>query len=88
MFIFITDQELYAYELMYHIMSCDNSLGRKDILKFIYCFMTLSFTIYIFKHFLLLIPFSRNCNNVLILSLIIFYLNWNEHMNLYKYKIF
>jgi hypothetical protein len=32
---------------------------RKDILKFIYCFMILFLTIYSFKYFLLLVPFSH-----------------------------
>jgi hypothetical protein len=40
-------------------MGCDNSLGRKDIFKFVYCFMIISLTIDIFKHFLLLVPFSH-----------------------------
>jgi hypothetical protein len=35
---------------MDHIMGCDNSLGRKDIFKFVYCFMIISLTIDIFKH--------------------------------------
>jgi hypothetical protein len=38
MFIFITNQDLYARELMGRIMSCDHSLDRKDILKFILLF--------------------------------------------------
>jgi hypothetical protein len=33
MFIFVIDQELWVCELMYHIIDCDHSLGRKDILK-------------------------------------------------------
>jgi hypothetical protein len=28
------------------------------------------------------------CNNIVSLSLIIFYLNYNQYVNLYKYKIF
>jgi hypothetical protein len=36
---------------MDHIMRCDHSLGQKDILKFIYCFMILILIIYIFKYF-------------------------------------
>jgi hypothetical protein len=27
-------------------------------------------------------------NNIIILNLIIFYLNYNQHVNLYKYKVF
>jgi hypothetical protein len=38
MFIFTIDQDLWARELMRRIMSCDHSLGRKDILKFILLF--------------------------------------------------
>jgi hypothetical protein len=59
MLIFATDQELSARELMSRIMCCDHSLGRNDILKFIYCFMILFLTVYIFKHFLLLVSFSH-----------------------------
>jgi hypothetical protein len=44
-----TDQELWTRELMDLTMSYDHSLARKDILKFIYCFMILFLiTIYIF----------------------------------------
>jgi hypothetical protein len=59
---------------MDRIMGYDHSLGRKEILKFIYCFMILFLTVYIFKYFLLLVPFlvTKKYNNVLILSLIIF----------------
>jgi hypothetical protein len=32
-------------------MSHDHSLGRKDILKFIYYFMILFLIVYIFKHY-------------------------------------
>jgi hypothetical protein len=32
------DQDLWAHELMSRIMSYDDSLGRKDILKFILLF--------------------------------------------------
>jgi hypothetical protein len=39
-------------------MGCDHSLSRKDILKFVYYFMILFLTVYIFKYFLLLVPFS------------------------------
>jgi hypothetical protein len=40
--------------------------------------------------FLLLVPVTTEgeCNNVVILSLIIFYFNLNQHVNLYKYKVF
>jgi hypothetical protein len=38
MFIFITNQDLWAHELMSRIMSCDHSLVRNDILKFILLF--------------------------------------------------
>jgi hypothetical protein len=38
MFIFTIDQDLWARELMSRIMTCDHSLGRKDILKFILLF--------------------------------------------------
>jgi hypothetical protein len=38
MFIFITDQELLTDELMSRIMSCDHSLCRNDILRFILLF--------------------------------------------------
>jgi hypothetical protein len=31
---------------------------------------------------------TRKCNSVMILSLTIFYLNWNQYVNLHKYKIF
>jgi hypothetical protein len=51
MFMFVTDQELWTRELMDRIMGCDHSLGQKDILKFIYCFMILFFMVYIFKYF-------------------------------------
>jgi hypothetical protein len=32
MFILTADQELWARELMYHIMRCDHSLGFKEFL--------------------------------------------------------
>jgi hypothetical protein len=32
-------------------MGCNYSLDRKDILKFVYYFMILFLTVYIFKHF-------------------------------------
>jgi hypothetical protein len=40
------------------IMDCNHSLGRKNILKFVYCFMIIFLTLYILKYFLLLVPFS------------------------------
>jgi hypothetical protein len=33
-------------------MGCDHSLGQKDILKFIYCFMILFLKVSLFKYFL------------------------------------
>jgi hypothetical protein len=45
--ILITDQELWTHELMSRIKGCDHSLDRKDILKFIYCFMILFLIVYI-----------------------------------------
>jgi hypothetical protein len=58
------------------VMGYDHFLGRKKILKFVYYFMIIFVTVYIFKYFLLLVPFSqKKYNNVLILNLIIFYLN-------------
>jgi hypothetical protein len=36
---------------MNRIMGCDHFLGRKDILKFVYCFMILFLIVYILKHF-------------------------------------
>jgi hypothetical protein len=45
-------------KLMDRIMVCDHSVGRKEVLNFVYCFMILFLTIYIFKYFLLLVPFS------------------------------
>jgi hypothetical protein len=32
-------------------MGCDHFLGQKDILKFIYCFISLFLMVYIVKHF-------------------------------------
>jgi hypothetical protein len=79
MFIFAIDQELWTHELMDRIMGYDNSLGRKDILKFVYHFIILFLTVYILKQFLLLVSFSHlgKYSNVLLLILIIFYLNLN-----------
>jgi hypothetical protein len=77
MFIFTIDQELYTHELMDRIMGCNHSVGQKDILKFVYCFMILFLIVYIFKYFLLLVHYVviKEYNNIVILSLIIFYLN-------------
>jgi hypothetical protein len=36
---------------MDHIMSYDNSLDRKDILKFIYYYFIIFLTVYIIKYF-------------------------------------
>jgi hypothetical protein len=47
----LTNQELYARELMDCIMGCGHSLGWKDILKFIYYLMILFLTIYILNIF-------------------------------------
>jgi hypothetical protein len=41
MFIFTTNQDLWARELMDRIMSCDHSLSQKDMLNLFYCFMIL-----------------------------------------------
>jgi hypothetical protein len=38
MLIFTIDQDLWVHKLMSHIMSCDHSLDRKYILKFILLF--------------------------------------------------
>jgi hypothetical protein len=35
---FTIDQDFWARELMSHSMNCDNSLGQKNILKFILLF--------------------------------------------------
>jgi hypothetical protein len=70
-FIFTRNQELCVHKLMYHIMDCDHSLSQNDILKFIYYFMSIFLKIYIYKYFLLSVPFYH----ILILILIIFYLN-------------
>jgi hypothetical protein len=58
MFIFAIDQELSVHGLLDRIMGCDHSFGQKDILKYVYYFMILFLTVYIFKYFLLLVPFS------------------------------
>jgi hypothetical protein len=62
---------------MCHIRGCDHPLGRKDILKFIYYFIIIVLIVYIFKYFLIIsnILSPMECNNIIILNLIIFYLN-------------
>jgi hypothetical protein len=50
MFIFAIDQKLWACEVMDPIMGWDHSLSRKDIFKFVYYFMIIYLTVYIFKH--------------------------------------
>jgi hypothetical protein len=40
MFIFIINQELCICELMNRIMSCNDFMGRKDISKFVYYFIS------------------------------------------------
>jgi hypothetical protein len=56
---FIIDQELWTRKLINCIMDCDHFLDQKEVIKFVYCFMILFLTIYIFKYFLLLITFSH-----------------------------
>jgi hypothetical protein len=48
-------------------MGYDYSLGRKDILKLVYCFMILFLIVYIFKYFLLLVSCSHK-GSIIILS--------------------
>jgi hypothetical protein len=50
---------------MDHIISYNHSLGQKDILKFIYCFMILFLTVYIFKYFLLLVLFNNQVSTII-----------------------
>jgi hypothetical protein len=38
MFIFTINQDLWTHELMDHIIGCEHSLGRKDMVKFILLF--------------------------------------------------
>jgi hypothetical protein len=70
---------------MSRIRGYDHSLGRKDILKFVFCVMILFLIVYIFKHvFTISTMYSpMECNNIIILSVIIVCLNWNQHVNLY-----
>jgi hypothetical protein len=65
MFIFTADQELCACELMECIIGYDQSLGRKNLIKFVYCFMVLFLILYIFKYFLLLEPFSHQKSKIM-----------------------
>jgi hypothetical protein len=65
-YIFATDQELWARELMSRIMGCDHSLGQKDILKFVYSFMILFLIVYIFKHFLLLVSCNQQGSAIML----------------------
>jgi hypothetical protein len=51
MFIFTSDQELWAREAMRLIMCYDHSLGMKDTLKIVYCFIILFHTVYILNIF-------------------------------------
>jgi hypothetical protein len=39
---------------MDHIIGCEHSLGRKEVLKFVYCFMILFLIVYIFKYFFII----------------------------------
>jgi hypothetical protein len=66
MFIFAADQELWARELIGRIMGYNHSLGQKDIFKFIYSFMISFLTVYIFKHFLLLVPCSHQGSAIML----------------------
>jgi hypothetical protein len=61
---FVIDEELWTHKLMDRIMSCNHSLDRKEILKFVYYFMNIFLTIYIFKYFLLLVPFSHQKSTI------------------------
>jgi hypothetical protein len=56
---FVIGQDLLAWKLMYHIMGCDHSMILKEVFKFDYCLMVIFLTVYIFKYFLLLVPFSH-----------------------------
>jgi hypothetical protein len=67
MFIFVADQELWTRELIDHIIGCDHSLDRKDIIKFVYGFIILFLIVYIFKYFLLLVPFSHHGSVIMFL---------------------
>jgi hypothetical protein len=77
MFIFTIDQELWICELIDRVMDCHHSLDRKDIFKFVYCLMILFLTVYISKKIIVSIMYSpRECNNIVILNLIIFAWIW------------
>jgi hypothetical protein len=45
MFIFTTNKELYAHELMDRIMGCDHSLDRNDIVSWSYFFIVYIFIV-------------------------------------------
>jgi hypothetical protein len=47
MFIFATDQNVWAHEIIDRIIDFDHSLNQKDIFKFVYYFMILFLIIYI-----------------------------------------
>jgi hypothetical protein len=49
---------------MGRIMGCDYSISQNDILKVVYCSMII-FLLYLFNHFLLLVPvITKECNNL------------------------
>jgi hypothetical protein len=52
---FIIDKELWTHKLMDRIIGWNHS----EVLKFVYYFMILFCTVYIFKYFLLLVSFSH-----------------------------
>jgi hypothetical protein len=64
---FIIDQELWISKLMNLIMDCDHSLDRKKVIKFVYYLMILFLTVYICKHFLLLVLFSHQMSTIIFL---------------------
>jgi hypothetical protein len=76
MFIFITGQELWvtrANESHYGLRPL--SLGWNGILKFVYCFMII-FLIYIFKHFLLLVPCNHQRSAIMLSFKIWLFFAW------------
>jgi hypothetical protein len=64
---FIIDQELWTVKLMDRIMGYDHSLCQKEVLKYVYYFMILFLTVYVFKHFLLLVSFSHQGSTIIFL---------------------
>jgi hypothetical protein len=66
MFIFVTDQELCVCKLMGRIMGYDHSLGRKNILKFIYYYMFLLYYISL-NIFLLLVSCNQHMSVIMLL---------------------